>query len=600
MKRILKRINRLTLTNKLVLMFIALSMIPVIIVGFVSASISSDVLKEKEVALRTEELSLIDKEIDEIIQDINLIAVKYKLDTNVQKLLTKNEQMDIYEINLLKFEIENLIVSFGSQYNYLLDSMFSLLLDSTYIFSLNGIVCSNENVVNVTLDDYYKRDWFQKGIDSGQISFFGDAEIANNNSIIPYVRGITDFRNNELIGFVVININEKLIRKVYLNSFPSSSASIMIVNNNGVVITHTDKEYIGQNISDVFRIGDADIKEKNFEYNLQGRETLVISLDSQKNGWTYYSIVPMSEFNAGSSVIYRVTIVLIAAVVAFIVFLAYFLSRRLTLPVRELSSVMHKAENGDLDVLYSGKNHDELGELGESFNKMTKRLKTSMEQTIRVQKEKMEAELKGLELQINPHFLYNTLSSIIWLADEGKNDEVINVTKSLATFFRISISRGKDMIRVSDEIEHVINYMEIQKTRYGDVIFVQDVDIGIKGLYTLKLLLQPIIENAIYHGLKTIKDGKGIIKLSALRDKDRLVFYVSNNGNTITQERADELNRALGGKEDGNLGVGLNNVNNRIKLNFGQSYGLKFGVKDGYTVVQIGVPIIESEDKTDV
>lgn len=593
MKKLFGKMRRgLTLTNKLVLMFIALSMVPVIIVGFVSTAISGNILKDKEIARRTEELLLIDKEISHILQDIDLTAINYKIDTNVQKLFTHYRYIDRYEINVLKFEIEKLIFTYSHQHNF--------LLDSTYIFSLDGLVCSNESVVNVTLNDYYQRAWFKKGMESGQTKFFGDAEKINGSRVIPYVRRITSVSNNRTIGFIILNINEAQVRSAYLNSFPSSTASMMIVNDNDVILSHTERKYIGKKASESFEISQSELNEKNFEYKFQGKKMLVISSKSQKNDWTYYSIVPMSHVNASSAVIYRVTIALMGAVVAFIVFLSYFLSKRVTLPMRELSSVMREAETGNLDVAYSGNNYDEIGRLGESFNNMTKKLKMSMEETLRVQKEKMEAELKGLEFQINPHFLYNTLSSIIWLADEGKNDEVINVTKSLATFFRISISRGREIIRVSEEVEHVINYMEIQKTRYDDVMFVHDIDMEIRGLYTLKLLLQPIIENAIYHGVKTIKHGRGIIKLSASKQKDALVFYISDNGNTMTEKRADELNQALEGKKNGDLGVGLKNVNNRIKLHFGQSYGLKFKVKDGYTVAEIRVPIIESEEKTDV
>ena len=595
MRKFIKKVNRgLTLTNKLVLIFIALSMIPVIIVGFVSTGISGNVLKEKEIARRTEEITLVDNEVAEIIREIDLIALKYKLNTNVQKLFTQYENIDDIEENFLKFEIEKLIFGYGDQFNY--------LLESTYIYSLDGIVCTNESYVHTSLYDYYKFDWFKDAADSGASKFIGDPEYRNGNRVIPYVRRITDLKDNETIGFVVINIDEVLFRTTYLNSFPSSSALLLIVNSRGIVLTNTDRKYIGEDASEalgVFGISEQNLKEKSFQYNWQGKEMLVISSESEKQDWVYYTIVPMSDVNAGSAVIYRITIALVGAIVLFLIFLSYFLSKRVTTPLRELSSVMKKAETGNLDVTYSGNNYDEIGKLGDSFNKMTKKLKKSMQETINVQKEKMEAELKGLEFQINPHFLYNTLSSIIWLADEGRNDEVIKVTKSLASFFRISISRGKEMIRVREEVEHVINYMEIQKTRYGDVMFMHDVDMEIRGFYTLKLLLQPIIENAIYHGIKAIK-GRGIIKLRGIREGDDLVFIISDNGNKMNKQRAEELNKALNRIGDTDLGIGLKNVNNRIKLHFGQYYGLKFGVMDGYTVVEIRIPVIESEEEDDV
>jgi two-component system sensor histidine kinase YesM len=436
-----------------------------------------------------------------------------------------------------------------------------------------------------------------EGLKSGDSKFLGNSETTGNKKIIPYVRLIKDLTTNETTGVVVININEIILRSTYLHDFSVDSSSTMIVNRNGNILSHTNKQYIGGSIYDVLGPAAPDPKQNNiyFEIERYGQKMLVIQNTDNTFGWTYYSIVPLSEVLGGAVTINRVTIISMAISVSFCVFISYFLSKRVTKPIKNLSRVMKLVETGNLDVSYTVFHYDEIGQLGESFNKMISRLKTSMEESIQMQQIKMEAELKGLEFQINPHFLYNTLSSIIWLADEKRNEEVIKMTKALATFFRISISRGKDMITVQEEVEHVINYMEIQKLRYGDVKFVHDVDMEIKGYYTLKLLLQPIIENAIYHGVRTLKNECGIIKLSGYIDGNDIVLLVYDNGKNMTQERVDFINDALSNNKDGDFGVGLKNVNDRIKLHFGQKFGLTFSIVNEYTLVKIRIPIIESE-----
>ena len=230
-------------------------------------------------------------------------------------------------------------------------------------------------------------------------------------------------------------------------------------------------------------------------------------------------------------------------------------------------------ENGNFDIYIAEKSNNEIGELEKDFNIMIRKIKELMEQVVKEQEIKRISEIKVLQAQINPHFLYNTLDSIIWLAANNKNPEVLKMTKALSSLLRISISDGERIIRVKEEIEHVRNYLVIQKMRYREKLDFQiDADPEILQCYTIKLILQPVVENAIYHGIKN-KQGIGLIKIKCFTDDTRIYFEVKDNGVGMSRER---LNEVFGHYPAAvNTGIGISNVRNRIELCFGKEYGLK-------------------------
>ena len=254
---------------------------------------------------------------------------------------------------------------------------------------------------------------------------------------------------------------------------------------------------------------------------------------------------------------------------------------------------MKRLETGDFDISVEVKGEGEVKQLSKAFNIMVARIKMLMEQIITEQEEKRKSELKALQAQINPHFLYNTLDSIIWM-NENENYEGVSVmVAALARLFRISLSRGNEIISIGDELEHVKSYLTIQKVRYGDKFdYSIDADSTLLSRKTLKLILQPIIENAIHHGVSPLNE-KGIIKISVSSESDKILFQVSDNGYGITPEILSELlvQESTSYHGSGSSGVGLKNVNERIKLCYGEEYGLEIlSEVDVGTTVNIRIP----------
>ena len=269
-------------------------------------------------------------------------------------------------------------------------------------------------------------------------------------------------------------------------------------------------------------------------------------------------------------------------------------------PIESLEKVTGMLAEGTLDARLTDTNVSELRNLTMQVNTMADRLEDMMEQSNQDAKKLRKAELRTLQAQINPHFLYNTLDAIVWKAEAGEKDEVIQLTSALSDFFRISLSSGADWIPISQEKKHIEGYLKIQQTRYRDILRYEiDIPDEIGDRYILKLLLQPLVENAIYHGIK-IKRGGGLIKVTGKMEDDDLVFSVKDTGLGMTREQLCDLNERMKKGQpavsEGGGGFGLVNVNMRIRLYYNQQEGLKIKSDAEGTEVSFTVPCRTREE----
>ena len=269
-------------------------------------------------------------------------------------------------------------------------------------------------------------------------------------------------------------------------------------------------------------------------------------------------------------------------------------------PIEKLEEVTAVLADGTLDARITDTEVTELRNLTMQVNTMADRLEDMMKQSEEDAQKLRKAELRTLQAQINPHFLYNTLDAIVWKAEAGDSEEVITLTSSLSDFFRISLSSGADWIPISQEKKHIEGYLKIQQTRYRDIMKYEiDIPDEIGHYYILKLLLQPLVENALYHGIK-IKRGGGVIKISAKEEDGYLLFSVKDTGCGMTPEQLEELNeRIKKGKpsvSEGGGGFGLVNVNMRIRLYYNEPEGLKITSSPKGTEVSFRLPCRTKEE----
>jgi two-component system sensor histidine kinase YesM len=298
-------------------------------------------------------------------------------------------------------------------------------------------------------------------------------------------------------------------------------------------------------------------------------------------------------------------IIVLIIILVVIYFLSRRLSERITEPITELVGMTEKFAGGDFTVSYHPDRDDEMKTLADSFNSMVKEIENLVEDIHREQENAKDAELRLLQEQINPHFLYNTLDAIIWMTEAGENKKAIQIIQELSSFFRISLSKGESEITIRNEKEHVKNYLEIQRYRYQDILDYEiDIAEDILDYHIQKLTLQPIVENALYHGIKNKRGGGKIIVEGYLSKTDEktaegeasgtIIFKVKDNGIGMNEEELEKLRKLISGEItiDDKRGFGMANVEKRIEMLYGENFGLD--VESTYeegTTVTVRIPI---------
>jgi len=269
-----------------------------------------------------------------------------------------------------------------------------------------------------------------------------------------------------------------------------------------------------------------------------------------------------------------VSIVLLVSIIALIITVIT-ISGRIESSISALCKTTEEIAKGDFSARATINTRDELTILAENVNDMSEHLEIMVEQIKDDERKMRNTELRLLQEQINPHFLYNTLDTIVWLVEGNANDEAVNMVMSLSTFFRLVLSHGQEVISIKDEEKHVRSYLEIQQVRYRDILdFEIDIDEQIHQYRILKMTLQPIVENALYHGIK-YKRAKGTISITGNLEDNKIKLVVKDDGVGIDVAELEKLNEEIRKPcKDTEKGFGLANVNERIKMNFGSEYGM--------------------------
>ena len=298
------------------------------------------------------------------------------------------------------------------------------------------------------------------------------------------------------------------------------------------------------------------------------------------------------RLQATLNVVLVILLALLALTVLFSVLAQRSLAHAIHTPIARLEKFAAALAGGDLQARAPETPVTELHELTQSLNSMAGRLQDLIDENRREQENLKKSELRALQAQINPHFLYNTLDAIVWLAEAGQSREVIHITRALSDFFRISLSQGKDWIPLSEEIKHLTGYLTIQKIRYRDILDYQiDIPEELGSCQVLKLLLQPLVENAIYHGVKH-RRGRGLVRVTGRMEDNWLILEVADNGAGMTDERLMQVRDGLSGDGGESAGYGLFNVNKRIQLYYSHPQGVWIESRMGEgTAVTLKLPV---------
>ena len=485
-----------------------------------------------------------------------------------------------------------------SQFQTILDSRSDIL--NLGIIAENGrmLINNGQRPTNPDLD-IHSQEWYTNALEGRESVYLTSSHVQHVISgerpwVITLSRGI---RNKEMgtgqekEGVFFIDLNYSAISELCDQSMVGNQGYAFIVDADGNIVYHPQQQQLynelqTENIDLVMNAG-SDIVTWGDGIN---KKMYSISR-SEKTGWTVVDCVRVEELLRRSNEAQSIYVLVAIGLMAVALFFSRFVAKSITLPIQRLCDSMERVQEGDFsvsDIVVDSEN--EIGSLTKSFNVMTQRIHELMAQNIREQEAKRKSELKALQSQINPHFLYNTLDSIIWMAEGKKNEEVVLMTASLARLLRQSISNEDELVSIGQEIEYARGYLTIQKMRYKDKLEFQiKVEPSILHIRLIKLVLQPIIENAIYHGLK-YKESKGLLCVRGFMKNGNAVLQVIDDGVGMDQETLDHIYERHKVDYHSN-GVGIYNVQKRLQLYYGNEYGIVYESKPGEgTTATITIP----------
>ena len=457
----------------------------------------------------------------------------------------------------------------------------------------------------ISRDPFQNERWYREASENPEeiqlISVVTGRNIVTNRSysiddVFSLAKAVQDPETGEVLGVILLDIRHDIIQSS-INGVTIGEKGFVFVMDQEDNIVYTPVNGI------VYRVNPKWVKAMEpMSVQIQGGSYQIRSELSPYTGWRTVGVFSMDEVMSSVNTIVYILFTCVIISLVLVVIVSFKFSRTLTNPIFKLKRLMKQAESGDLTVRFNFQHNDEIGELGQSFNHMIARIDQLIQMVYVEQENKRTAEMKSLQEQIKPHFLYNTLDTISWMARDYDAEDIVRLVDALTNMFRIGLSHGKDIITVKEEITHVSNYLYIQKIRYKDKLnYVIHVDESLYAIEVPKLILQPLVENAIYHGVKA-KRGGGTITITGVPEGENLVFTVQDDGAGMLQEKVEELNRRMSERSvlDEKKSFGLFYIRERIQLCYGKGYGVHVESTLGEgTRVTITLPLYQKPKKFD-
>ena len=572
-------VSRLSLRTKLVAIFVILTTIPLSVVGITSYGKAYKTIEKKTIDSTTQLAAQVNQRIaltfqigqrfSNIIENqsvINFLTIKdgggaetYKNAKEINKLFKMyRDTFDDYQwlkgVYIIGFNGNNISEAQG---------VYRLQKDMIDIETIQKVLSRPEDlhIIPHKLTDY-----------GGE---------TKEEAVISLGRTIEIPTTNQVIGVIIVDIDQRVIEVGCEDIALGNAGYFTIISHEDgqiAAVYRSDKEAEGCTLKQASLDLIVSEESGHFIERIQGRKEFIVFNTLSQVDWKIIGRVDLQDLMKSAYTIRTMTVSVILLSIVFTAVFYHFISGRLTRPIRNLREKMKQAEAGVFPIEDESYSPDEIGDLQRGFNRMIVNIIQLIEDNKKEQELLKKAELKALQAQINPHFLYNTLDAIVWMAETNNSAKVVEITKAFSTFFRTALSEGKEWITVEEEIEHVRSYLMIQQARYQDILSYEiEVDPAVRDCRILKLILQPIVENALYHGIKN-KRCLGLIqvKVSQLEDS-KLLLEVIDDGYGMTEERLEALEDYWNGDYPqfvAGLGYGLKNVNERIKLYYGKEYGL--------------------------
>lgn len=594
MRKIKDMLLNVSLRTRMVLSNIVVALIPFLMFSIVSGSIFLDhaqkTAEEHSVQLIHQVSNSMDVYVETIEKMVNYIQLELQ-DTPFFTMESEGASGWDSETAYIRSVLENVANSHRE-----VAGIFIATKEDLYV---------STGMSRISRDPFQNERWYREASENPEeiqlISVVTGRNIVTNRSysiddVFSLAKAVQDPETGEVLGVILLDIRHDIIQSS-INGVTIGEKGFVFVMDQEDNIVYTPVNGI------VYRVNPKWVKAMEpMSVQIQGGSYQIRSELSPYTGWRTVGVFSMDEVMSSVNTIVYILFTCVIISLVLVVIVSFKFSRTLTNPIFKLKRLMKQAESGDLTVRFNFQHNDEIGELGQSFNHMIARIDQLIQMVYVEQENKRTAEMKSLQEQIKPHFLYNTLDTISWMARDYDAEDIVRLVDALTNMFRIGLSHGKDIITVKEEITHVSNYLYIQKIRYKDKLnYVIHVDESLYAIEVPKLILQPLVENAIYHGVKA-KRGGGTITITGVPEGENLVFTVQDDGAGMLQEKVEELNRRMSERSvlDEKKSFGLFYIRERIQLCYGKGYGVHVESTLGEgTRVTITLPLYQKPKKFD-
>lgn len=591
-RRLLVFLRKYTLKTRLQLAFLLLLFVSVCLTGGISYAISYKTLEENTVIYSVHNVENIKKSIDAILDTYVQTANNIATDVDIINYVKEYDEMDpgqrytvykkVFEkINYNSNKMKNLIAV------EILNTRESLVRYPSY-----GIISEDIEESNIFKEITECAD--RKMILSLRDLEYDTYQHNNSKAVIISIK-VKSLKDGSNIGFVNIAFSEDELYSVISDFFENTGDNVFILDERGSVISHSDKSNIGKVLySDInSRILEDGMMSSYYERKDSGKKSLVTYAISGESDWKIICEVEHDKLFAKINQIKYVIFGTVIICILVLGILSYIVTKSVTEPLNEVINSIQNSEKDNFTTLIYDDANDEIGFLARRFTDMIQRIKQLMYENYSIKLRQREAEFMVLQAQINPHFLYNTLDMINWMAYLKGNKDICTLVDSLSSFFRLSLSRSNNIVSLGEEIEHARHYTTIQKFRYKDKLnFYYNIDENLLDYGVVRFILQPLIENAIYHGIEP-NGGKGNIWVNVKDSNSDIIMEVIDDGKGI--QDIEKVFEIFDNSKYERKGFGVNNVNDRIKMVYGDSCGLFF--EDNPTGGTIARVIIRKQER---
>ncbi len=568
-----------TLDSRIYTIFTLMIFLAIFIMQLVSFRFTINTVRSSTLESNRAMLQQLVNQMDTYIQGMEQISMAVAADQEIQRLLNRNEDSPVLTEEVKK-NLNGTVQNRLFNYTQAREDISDIL-----VIGYNGeVIASDIDAVINPWTSIREKDWF-----SGAEAAFDRTVVSSSyvqnlirdrySWVVSLSRAILSLEDRRIIGVLLVDLKFNRIKELCHSLVIGRKGYNFILDKEGNYVFHPTQQLVYSNIKKepVRQILQTVDNPELFSFQDGDRYYLVETSDL--TGWHVVNVTHDSDI-----VTEWKSVQLIYAIIGLILFLIVGLatnriSSGITKPVRKLQEIMQSVETGEFRQVGSIRATDEIRELAREYDLMVTRIRELMEANTREQEQKRKSDLKALQAQINPHFLYNTLDSIIWMGEMGQSDKVVQMTSALSKLFRISISKGRELIPIRDEMEHVQSYLTIQEMRYRDKFtYEMDIDPDLYDMITLKITLQPLVENAIYHGIKEV-DYQGYILITGWLEDNNMILEVKDNGRGMDQDQLNEMIQGLETPPEkrprlSRQGMGVRNVHERIRLYFGSEYGL--------------------------